>query len=573
MKKDRVSESEILLKKAEELLKKKSEAKILELIEELAVQNEEKSKRADELLIANKELTLQQDNLNKIASRVPGLVFQYLLRPDGTSCFPYASEAIREIYRVSPDEVREDASKVFAIGHPDDLAGVIASIQSSAQTLTPWQHEYRVKFDDGTIRSLYGNAVPQKDEDGSVLWHGYISDITGRKRVEDDLRIREERYRLLAENARDVIWNMKLDGTITYISPAVEHLRGFTVEEAMQQTLEEILTPDSQRIVIDYLQKLNFAFKSGLPLPNFKGENEYCCKDGSTLCTEVLVFPLLESDGSSLTMLGVTLSERKHKEEALLESEERFRLLNETLEQRIKERTSELETTNRELEFHLKEIEQFNYIISHDLSEPINTLTNFTKLIHEEYAGKLDEAGNKSIDFINHSAIRMRLLLKGLLNYSFLGKDSVRSEVDCNKVFDEVLSYLSDEIQASGASITVKELPRIIAYETEMRLLLRELINNAIKFRKKDILPEIRILAENKGNEWVFSIADNGIGIKEQDREKVFIIFKRMVNRDDYEGTGIGLAQCKKIVEFHGGKIWVESNMEMGSTFRFTIPV
>ncbi|MFZ4562277.1 MAG: PAS domain-containing protein, partial [Bacteroidales bacterium] len=153
---NRKSEAEILRQRAEALLKKKSEAEILELVHELAIQKEEMAKQADELLMANKELAFQQENLRKIASLVPGVVYQYLLRPNGTSCFPYASEAIRDIYRVSPDEIREDASAVFANLHPDDLSGVAASIQASAQTLTLWQHEYRVKFSDGTIRSLYG---------------------------------------------------------------------------------------------------------------------------------------------------------------------------------------------------------------------------------------------------------------------------------------------------------------------------------------------------------------------------------------------------------------------------------
>ena len=128
------------------------------------------------------------DRLQKIASRVPGLVYQYRLRPDGSARLPFASEAIREIFRVSPEEVREDAAKLFANFHPDDYDGIVASIQKSAQELTPWQHEFRVKFDDGTIRSLFGNAVSQREEDGSVLWHGFITDITERKRAEEKVR-------------------------------------------------------------------------------------------------------------------------------------------------------------------------------------------------------------------------------------------------------------------------------------------------------------------------------------------------------------------------------------------------
>ena len=145
--------------------------------------------------------------LLKIAGRVPGVIYQYRLRPDGTSCFPFASEAIRDIYRVTPQEVREDASKVFANLHPADSDGVVESIQKSAQDLTPWQHEYRVKFADGTVRQLYGDAVPQREEDGSVLWHGFITDITERKQQDEDLRQLAERLSLATKAGQVGIWD------------------------------------------------------------------------------------------------------------------------------------------------------------------------------------------------------------------------------------------------------------------------------------------------------------------------------------------------------------------------------
>ncbi|MEI6173913.1 MAG: PAS domain-containing protein [Bacteroidota bacterium] len=211
---NRKSEAEILRQRAEALLKKKSEAEILELVHELAIQKEEMAKQADELLMANKELAFQQENLRKIASLVPGVVYQYLLRPNGTSCFPYASEAIRDIYRVSPDEIREDASAVFANLHPDDLSGVAASIQASAQTLTLWQHEYRVKFSDGTIRSLYGHAVPQRAEDGSVLWHGFITDITERKQAENELHQVSARLALATRAGGVGVWDYDIANNI-----------------------------------------------------------------------------------------------------------------------------------------------------------------------------------------------------------------------------------------------------------------------------------------------------------------------------------------------------------------------
>jgi len=167
----------------------------------------------------------------------------------------------------------------------------------------------------------------------------------------------------------------------------------------------------------------------------------------------------------------------------------------------------------------------------------------------------------------------MRLLLKSLLDYSLLGKDSDKTDVDCNKLVGEVLDDLTDSIIESDAIITTEDLPAIKGYATELRLLFRHLIINAIKFRKKDIPPEIKISVELLDQKWKFAVQDNGMGIKERDRENVFMIFKRMVKRDDYEGIGIGLAQCKKIVELHGGEIWVESIENSCSTFMFTIPV
>ena len=257
----------------------------------------------------------------------------------------------------------------------------------------------------------------------------------------------------------------------------------------------------------------------------------------------------------------------------IVKVENQIRELNETLEQRVAERTYQLELSRRELESKNELLEQFVFIASHDLQEPLRTLINFTNLIQKDYGEKLDEEGGRYLGFISGSAYRMRELVTGLLEYALLGKESVLSLVDCNKLVNEVLLDLSDFINDVNPAITINSLPTINGYAIELRLLFQNLITNAIKFRKKEVRPEITITAENKDKEWLFSIADNGLGIKERDKEKVFIIFKRMHKQKDYPGTGIGLAHCKKIVELHRGRIWVESNIEGGSTFRFTIPI
>ena len=162
--------------------------------------------------------------IQKIASRVPGLIYQFRLRPDGSSCFPFASEAIQEIYRVSPEEVREDASKIFSVIHPDDLAMGIASIRLSAQDLSPWQHEYRVKFDDGAVRWLMANAIPERESDGATLWNGFITDITERKTIEESLQLAASVFR----HAREGITITSVDGTILDVNESFTRITGYS---------------------------------------------------------------------------------------------------------------------------------------------------------------------------------------------------------------------------------------------------------------------------------------------------------------------------------------------------------
>jgi signal transduction histidine kinase len=263
--------------------------------------------------------------------------------------------------------------------------------------------------------------------------------------------------------------------------------------------------------------------------------------------------------------LKTYIAEREKAEQEILK-------LNKYLEQRIAERTNELEAMNKELAFHINELQQFTYITSHDLQEPLQTLTNFAELIKEEYGGKLDEDGNKYIDYLFRSAVRMSDLVKGLLDYSLLGKERITNEVDCGNLVNEVLGRLEELIKKANATVMVQKLPVIKSNETEMRMLFRNLVNNAIKFQPKGNIPVINITCEDGLNEWRFAVNDNGLGIEKKNREKIFVIFKRLHNRDEYEGIGIGLSLCKKIIELNGGRIWVESTPGEGSTFYFTIP-
>lgn len=232
----------------------------------------------------------------------------------------------------------------------------------------------------------------------------------------------------------------------------------------------------------------------------------------------------------------------------------------------------ELEKLNAQLNAKNKEMEQFAYIASHDLQEPVRTISNFARMISTNYEGKLDETADKSLRFMIDAADRMSALIKGLLDYSRIGREVRLTTIDCNSILDDIKLDLTSVIKETKATITVDDLPEIIGNATEIRLVFQNLINNAIKFRKVNTPPVIEISVRQSARMWKFSCRDNGIGIEKKHQKRIFQIFQRLHSRNEYSGTGIGLSHCSKIVELHGGKISVVSKPNQGSTFYFTIP-
>ncbi|MDQ1086625.1 ATP-binding protein [Siphonobacter sp. SORGH_AS_1065] len=226
----------------------------------------------------------------------------------------------------------------------------------------------------------------------------------------------------------------------------------------------------------------------------------------------------------------------------------------------------------QQIERKNKELEQFVYIASHDLQEPLLNLTNFVELLQYEYGSLFDETANMYFDVISQGASRMRNLIRCLLDYSRLGQQAKLVRVDCQQLVETVISDLSVPIKASGAEIHFENLPILVGYATELHQLFQNLLSNAIKFRKPGVSPDIRITAEQTAEGCRFAVSDNGIGIAPEFKEKIFLIFQRLHEREVYEGNGIGLAHCKKIVEMHGGTIQVESVTNQGSTFWVTLP-
>jgi signal transduction histidine kinase len=240
-------------------------------------------------------------------------------------------------------------------------------------------------------------------------------------------------------------------------------------------------------------------------------------------------------------------------------------------EELLKKSERALETQNKELEIKNRELEQFAYVASHDLQEPLRTTTSFVKMFKQQYYGRLDERADKFLNYIVQASDRMSVLIKDLLDFSRIGNNKDIERVDCNAILQDVIADIDQAIKDSDAEIKAENLPVLRGYTTELKQLFQNLIVNSIKFRKKDVPPKIKIVAQKNNDYWRFAFTDNGIGIEQKHNERIFVIFQRLHNRTAYQGSGIGLSHCKKIVELHNGKIWVESTPDVGSTFNFTI--
>jgi light-regulated signal transduction histidine kinase (bacteriophytochrome) len=246
-------------------------------------------------------------------------------------------------------------------------------------------------------------------------------------------------------------------------------------------------------------------------------------------------------------------------------AEEETRQLNSELEQRIQDRTADLSRSNQELE-------QFAYVASHDLQEPLRKISSYAQLLDTQYRGKLDADADEFIGYMVDGAQRMRSLIQNLLAYSRIGRKSQPfAPVDTNSCLVQALGNLDVAIQESGAVVTSTALPTVLGDVGLLVQLFQNLIANAVKFRGT-AKPLIYVEARTTDAEWTISIKDNGIGIDLKFAERIFVIFQRLHSREEYAGTGIGLAFCKKIVERHGGRIWIESTCGEGTTFFFSFP-
>jgi signal transduction histidine kinase len=247
------------------------------------------------------------------------------------------------------------------------------------------------------------------------------------------------------------------------------------------------------------------------------------------------------------------------------QQEKRLRDQRRQAEEDLAQKVVELARSNAELE-------QFAYVASHDLQEPLRTIANYTQLLAERYRGKLDEQADKYIAYSVDGAVRMQALIQDLLKFSRVGRAEIEPRTtDCRRVVEHALTNLHATVLESRATVKWDSLPVVKADPSQLTLVFQNLIANAIKFHGPE-RPVIQIDAEKTDHEWVFTVSDNGIGIPAENWQDIFVIFRRLHTRAEYEGNGIGLSICKKIIERHGGRIWIEAQANPGCSFKFTLP-
>jgi len=314
---------------------------------------------------------------------------------------------------------------------------------------------------------------------------------------------------------------------------------GYAVEEMIGRSMLEFVGDEGQdRVRSDLLER-----------SRVQHDIKYCRNDGTELWTIVSASPIFDSQGRFTgTLKMVTdITERKRSEKELAEKAE-------------------------ELARYNAELEQFAHVAAHDLQEPLRTVTSFTQLLADRYRGNLDAQADKFIELIVGGAHHMRRLIHDLLSYSRVARRQGEWKlIDCGTVFRQSLDSLRLAVDENRAIVTHDPLPTVMADPSRLEQLFQNLIGNAIKFHGQDI-PHVHVSARKEGGEWIFSVRDNGIGIDPQYFELIFQIFERLHGKQQYSGTGVGLAICKRIVEGLHGRIWVESEPGKGATFYFTVP-
>lgn len=748
-------------------------------------------------LIDVSEAMAGAERLAKLAANIPGMVFQFRRHPDGSSTFPYCSDGIRDIFGLNPADVADDGDRLLDAVHADDRDLVARTMTDSRVTLEEWSCEFRVPHPQRGEIWVSGHAKPEAQPDGSVLWHGYVSEVTLRRRAQEALEASEERLALILRGANDAPWDWNLAADTLYYAPRWWDMLGLEVDSLPggPRLWQSLLHPDDAARMGPYMQdafadptrdcfEVEFRLRhkdghyvpvlsrgiilrdgEGVPhrlagantdlterralehalaeserlyrsifenvsdaifliqvgavgdgpphdafrflhsnpshqratgLSGVEGQPPHaflpadvadrmvaqyadCLHIGQPVIYEealalpagtrvwsTTLNPVRDETGAIALLVGISrdITDTKRSERIIRENEERlatyFRVaplgiyvsdgaglfhevnaaactqsgfsatefkamglcdyvLPECRERaeahlaRVRdsglaqgefklrrrdgswfwgmvsagalpdgrviafvEDASERKRTEESLQRSNADLEQFAYVASHDLRQPLRMVNSYLQLVARRLGPVLDAENAEFIDYARDGAKRMDEMLVALLEFSRVGRTGLpMAPVGSGDALDEALRFLGPTIAETGAVVDRHgDWPVVFASRDELVRLFQNLVDNAMKYRPADVVPRIDISVDRAEDGWRFQVRDNGIGIPADQTGRLFKVFQRLHTREEFEGTGIGLAVCRKIVERHGGRIWVRSDGPgSGSTFGFTLPV
>ena len=450
------------------------------------------------------------------------------------------NKGAEKTYGYSANEV---LGKNLSLLEPPELKGEIKKFSDKIKEkkrISPYE-SLRLKK-NGKLINVSVTLSPVLDTSGKFVAISAITrDITENKKVTKKLELANKYNRSLLESSLDPLVTIGPEGKITDVNNSTEIVTGYNRDELIGTDFSDYFT-EPKKAKLGYEQVFDEGIVRDYPL-------EVKHKDGHT--TSVLYNASVYKDESG-EIIGVFAAARDITE---LKEAEKI----------LKQKLGELSRSNEELE-------QFAYISSHDLQEPLRMIASYLQLLERKYKGKLDSKADKYIHFSVDGAIRMQNLIDDILDFSRVTTKAKKLQpTDLEIIYEEVLSNLELSIKENDAHINHDHLPVVMADQTQITQVFQNLINNAMKFRSED-KPKINISVKEEEDYWLFAVEDNGIGIDPKHSERIFEVFKRLHKKRDYPGTGIGLAICKKIIERHGGRIWVESELGKGSNFYFTLP-
>ncbi|MBI3445965.1 MAG: PAS domain S-box protein [Magnetospirillum sp.] len=484
------------------------------------------------------DLAATDARYRQLTEHSPVGVFQSDMR--GNSL--YVNERWAEL--AGRDRAEMIGSKWCRVVHPDDREAVGLAWERHLSGEGEFLAEMRLVRPDGSVRWVRGHASALSEADGPAGGMvGTIEDITAAKEAERRLRLSEAKFaKAFLASPDAMVISRTADGCYIDLNDAFSAMLGYSRDEFLGRTALDLgvwAEPADRVRLVQMIRRDGQA-------SDF--ETRLRRKDGREFDVLISVQEIVLEDCDSLLFICRDVSAAK-------EMEARTRAL-----------VAKLDASNQELE-------QFAYVTSHDLQEPLRMIAGYAQLIDRRYRGRLDSDADEFLSFLVDGARRMQAMIQDLLEYSRVERRGGQfATFEARTVLDNVLRNLGAALEEGGGSVELGVLPRVTADQQQFLRLFQNLIGNALKYRSPDRPPQVKVSAERVGSEWMFSVADNGIGIEAEYFDRIFQVFQRLHTRDKYDGTGIGLAICKKIVERHGGKIRVESVPGQGCTFHFTLP-